>query len=68
MPSKRPQSPNEHYAPVLLTRVASRLRHIALSTPKLWGAIHISVPRLVSLAKQEEIQTLMAKRAEGVKE
>ncbi|KAF8975690.1 hypothetical protein BDQ17DRAFT_243512 [Cyathus striatus] len=34
-------------APMLLTRICSSWRRIALSTPRIWSAIHIVLPNII---------------------
>ncbi|KJA14270.1 hypothetical protein HYPSUDRAFT_208861 [Hypholoma sublateritium FD-334 SS-4] len=58
-------------APVLLTRISSATRAVALSTPALWAAIHIPIirHRKNSKPKRKAVrESIMRARARGVKE
>lgn len=58
-------------APVLLTRISSATRAVALSTPALWAAIHIPIIRhsKKSKPKRKAIrESIMSARARGAKE
>ena len=65
LPTRRNPTMSCTEAPVLLTQISSATRRIALATPELWAAIHITfeLPRRMKYAK-----SAMAARAEGVEE
>ncbi|KJA18404.1 hypothetical protein HYPSUDRAFT_45255 [Hypholoma sublateritium FD-334 SS-4] len=53
-------------APVLLTRISSATRRVALTTPALWAAIHIRIEILPE--RMDDATSIMAARAVGVEE
>ncbi|KJA22411.1 hypothetical protein HYPSUDRAFT_656867 [Hypholoma sublateritium FD-334 SS-4] len=55
-------------APVLLTRISRATRMIALTTPRLWAAIHIPIITSVQLEVMDTAKSVMNARARGVKE
>lgn len=55
-------------APVLLTRITSGMRRIALTTPTLWAAIHIPIFVRVKSAIMDVAKSVMEARKLGVEE
>ncbi|THU98229.1 hypothetical protein K435DRAFT_777603 [Dendrothele bispora CBS 962.96] len=51
-----------HSAPLLLTRICKKWREIALGTPKLWSAIHISLPSIFV----GNVESIVGQRQRGV--
>ncbi|KAF8990523.1 hypothetical protein BDQ17DRAFT_367462 [Cyathus striatus] len=47
LPEDRNPYVNATEAPMLLTRICSSWRRIALSTPRIWSAIHIVLPNII---------------------
>ncbi|KAF8991097.1 hypothetical protein BDQ17DRAFT_313287 [Cyathus striatus] len=77
LPEDRNSYMNSMEDPMLLTQICSSWRRIALSTPRIWSAIHIVLPNIIigkysvpnNLLKEEELvlQTLDRQQA-AVKE
>ncbi|KAF9563814.1 hypothetical protein CPC08DRAFT_632287, partial [Agrocybe pediades] len=51
LPTDRNCKMNVREAPLLLTRICSQWRRVALSSPRIWSSLHV---RLETTAKQEE--------------
>ncbi|KAF9534040.1 hypothetical protein CPB83DRAFT_845001 [Crepidotus variabilis] len=56
LPQDHPAPMHDTYGPILLLRICSKWREIALSTPQLWTSIHISIPRSTSYHSQDETE------------
>lgn len=59
--------------PMLLTRICSYWRNVALTTPRLWAALHIPIPQpefMMAIPEQdsEKLEMAAQRRCVGVKE
>lgn len=72
LPTDRNPTMCRDEAPMILTVVCSHWRQVALSTPRIWAAVHIPIPQPVSSISSPEQDgqrgAVIQRRREGVKE
>ncbi|ESK96807.1 hypothetical protein Moror_6679 [Moniliophthora roreri MCA 2997] len=67
LPTNRLPACSTGEAPLLLTAICRSWRQIALTTPRLWRAIHFVFPTLIGYTIDEEFRNLSLSRMEGLK-